>query len=611
MSYIQVNGARLYYRAYGKRQRGRPPVVLIHGSPGTGASNWGLVAPLLARKYRLIVPDCRGHGRSSNPQQSYSFKEMADDTAALVRALGYERAHIIGHSNGGNVALVTLVEHPEIVQSAVLQAANAYVSPDLVEKEPAVFDPQRVEREAPEWAAEMIRLHGPTHGREYWRTLLQLTLHAIISEPNYSPADLAAVQRPALVVQGELDRVNAPAQHAQFIAGHIPEAELWIPSGVGHTVHDERLFEWLQRVIDFLERRGDDANDALYRLRQRRYADEREAVFELRATPATRSRYRLAGRISHAEQLEAARLALAQTGRRPDASISTKNVQVLLSASTPWALAIRSVTNLRREPRTLAERLNQVLVGEAVRILEQDELWAWVRLERDGYMGWMPRAALHPCSRAETQAYLAGCDTAVCAELAPAFGAPANPSPALRLGRLPFGVILPLADARPGWAGLQLPGGDIWWVGEQDVLPAAQRPGLDSGGIHQALALIERFVGIPYLWGGRSPYGFDCSGLAQTFWGYLGVSIPRDADQQMRAAAPVAGEAAAGDLFFFGEQDGSGHWPISHVAICLGGDEVIHANGGAGGISYNSLSPHSPHYRLWLRENLAGVGRYS
>jgi len=61
---------------------------------------------------------------------------MADDMAALILALGYERAHVIGHSNGGNVALVTLLEHPEVVQTVIPEAANAYVSPDLLEREP-------------------------------------------------------------------------------------------------------------------------------------------------------------------------------------------------------------------------------------------------------------------------------------------------------------------------------------------------------------------------------------------------------------------------------------------------------------------------------------------
>ena len=134
MPFIQVNDAKLYYEVFGDDHPDRAPIVLIHGATNTGRYDWHLVAPLLAREYRVVVPDCRGHGQSANPNHSYSFQELADDVAGLVRALGYECAHIIGHSNGGNVALVTLLEHPEVVQTAILQAANAYVSPDLVEK---------------------------------------------------------------------------------------------------------------------------------------------------------------------------------------------------------------------------------------------------------------------------------------------------------------------------------------------------------------------------------------------------------------------------------------------------------------------------------------------
>src|SRR5690606_4080916 len=99
------------------------------------------------------------------------------------------------------------------------------------------------------------------------------------TEPNYTPEDLGRVQRPTLIIQGANDRVNAPARHGEFIAENIPYAELWVPARVGHTVHDERLLEWVTRVLDFLARRGDDANEALYRLRQAQYADERETIF--------------------------------------------------------------------------------------------------------------------------------------------------------------------------------------------------------------------------------------------------------------------------------------------------------------------------------------------
>ena len=324
--------------------------MLIHGSTITGQADWHVIAPLLATDYRVIVPDCRGHGQSSNPNFSYSFKELAADTAALIHALGYERAHIIGHSNGGNVALVTLLEHPEVVQTCIAQAANAYVTPYLIDREPAVFDPERVAREDPEWMNQMIALHGPTHGSDYWRDLLRLTLREIITEPNYTPADLAQVQRPAFVVQGTNDTVNAPDRHAQFIAQHVPDAELWIPPEVAHNVHVEIPLEWLARVLDFLKRRGDEANDALYRLRQARYADTRETLFDVHISPLLVGEglgVRLRGRVLTEEQHQSALDVL------PAKPIDDQ-INVLLTDESPWALVKRSVSDVRRMPDGLS-----------------------------------------------------------------------------------------------------------------------------------------------------------------------------------------------------------------------------------------------------------------
>jgi pimeloyl-ACP methyl ester carboxylesterase len=256
MPCVEINGANVYYQAYGEDQPGSAPIVLIHGSTIDSHTDWDSIAPELARHYRVFAPDCRGHGRSNNPCMSYSFRELADDVVGFVRAMGYERAHIVGHSNGGNVALVTLMEHPEVIQTCIPQAANAYVTRYLIEREPKVFDPQRVERERPDWRDEMIRLHSEVNGQNYWRDLLWLTMKEIISEPNYSPEELARVTRPTLVIMGAQDTVNAPDEHAQYIASHIPNAELWIPENTGHNVHLERRDEWLARVLDFLKRRG-------------------------------------------------------------------------------------------------------------------------------------------------------------------------------------------------------------------------------------------------------------------------------------------------------------------------------------------------------------------
>jgi pimeloyl-ACP methyl ester carboxylesterase len=254
MANININGADIFYETFGDDKPGRAPVLLIHGSTIDGPTDWADIAPALAKHYKVLVPDCRGHGHSNNPNTSYSFKELANDAATFVRALGYARAHVIGHSNGGNVALVTLMEHPDIIQTCIPQAANAFVTQYLIDREPGIFDPDRVARESPDWMNEMITLHSEVNGDEYWRALLKITVHEIISEPNYRPADLARVKKPVLVIMGADDKVNAPDRHAQYIAENIPNAEMWIPVETGHNVHKDRREEWLTKVLDFLKR---------------------------------------------------------------------------------------------------------------------------------------------------------------------------------------------------------------------------------------------------------------------------------------------------------------------------------------------------------------------
>ena len=613
MPFIDINGAQIYYQTYGEDHPGQAPILLIHGSTITGEADWSQAAPLLARNWKVIVPDCRGHGRSSNPNLSYSFSELAADMATLVRALGYERAHILGHSNGGNVALVVLMEHPEVVQTAIPQAANAYVSQDLIDKEPRIFEPERVARESPAWMNEMIELHGPTHGPDYWRDLLRLTVHAIISEPNYTPADLAQVQRPTLVIQGELDSVNAPARHAQFIARHIPHAELWIPEGIGHGPHREILFEWINKIEDFLRRRGDEANEALYRLGRERYADRRLNIFELRAAPAEQDPVRLAlsGRTLTAEQRDAAVARLEALGAQVDAS----DVRVLLD-DAPWALVKRSHTDLRRHPQSLSEMVSQALLGESLRILETHGEWALVRTERHGYLGWLSPAALAPCTAEEARRYQAAVTHIVQAELAPTWETPERRLPVA--GKLPFGVCLPVVAEQNGLAQVRLPGGELRWTEAAGLLPLSERPALDARGIAAVLDLMKRFTGVPYLWGGRTPFGFDCSGFAGAFYAFLGVTIPRDADMQFRAGLPVEGEPQPGDLLFFGtrEADAPGERSVgsiarvTHVAISLGGWEFIHATSAAGGVTFNSLDPASPIYRAGLKDSYLDARRF-
>jgi len=597
-----VNGVQLYYETFGSDHADQTPLVLIHGAPRTGQADWQALAPVLATRYRVIVPDCRGHGQSETTH-TYLFNELAADVAALIRALGYERAHLIGHSNGGNVALVTLLEHPDVVQTCILQAANAYVSQDLIDREPAVFDPDRVARDNPAWMNEMIALHGETHGPDYWRELLQLTVREIISEPNYTPQQLSKVKRPVLVIQGEADPVNAPMKHAQFIAQYIPHAELWIPSGIGHDVHADVPFDWLKHVFDFLDRRGDDVNDALYRLKQQRYSDNRTTVFDVHFSPLPTGEG-VRGTVLTPDQHRAARKLLPKG--------SADQIRVLLNDDTPWALVNRSVADVRREPRSGAEQITQLLIGEAVRVLDERDGWLLVRMEHDGYIGWSRAGALHVCDEQTVTKYQSAAKWLMASPLAAAYDRPSRS--AVMIGQLPLGARLPIVDETAQFVWVRLPDGRVWWVARSDGLPKAQQPKPTKTGIAVTLDRVRCFVGTPYLWGGRSPFGYDCSGLAQAFYQFMGVSIPRDADQQFTAGVPVEGAPQPGDLLYFGGDDGDlidpRHAHITHVAVSLGGDEIIHANGTTWNIAYNSLDPASPIYRAWLKEHLVGIRRF-
>ena len=102
---------------------------------------------------------------------------------------------------------------------------------------------------------EMIALHEGVNGKDYWRTLVKITMTETMSEPNYSSEELGRVTRPVLAIMGAEDKANAADQHAQFIVKHIPHAELWVPENTGHNVHQERPEEWVAKVLDFLERR--------------------------------------------------------------------------------------------------------------------------------------------------------------------------------------------------------------------------------------------------------------------------------------------------------------------------------------------------------------------
>ena len=284
--------------------------------------------------------------------------------------------------------------------------------------------------------------------------------------------------------------------------------------------------------------------------------------------------------------------------------------------SPAWALVKRIVTDVRQNPSDDSPRLSQALLGEAALVLAETGAWAQVQLDRDNCVGWVHARALHRCLQAEAVAYQQACNALVSTELLPAFHylTPTRSSggglvATGEAGKLPFGLTLPVVAQQELWAAVQLPDGAQWWV-SNILLPLTSRPRPDTPGLTFALDMLRRCVGVPYLPGGRTPFGFDEAGLAQALWGLLDVRLPRHVLQQFEAGQPVETEPQPGDLIFFGESDREAHRSVTHVGLSLGGDELIPANRHTWSVAIHSLDARSPRYHAWLCDHLVGVRRF-
>jgi cell wall-associated NlpC family hydrolase len=207
---------------------------------------------------------------------------------------------------------------------------------------------------------------------------------------------------------------------------------------------------------------------------------------------------------------------------------------------------------LRREPRPDASLETEALKGERVTIYDANgEGWAWGQLAADGYVGWLPDNALVPAGAAPTHK--------VAALRTLAFPGPSIKLPPLEA--LPLGARLAIVRFEERMA-----------VTQSDAYVPALH--LAPIGKYETdfVAVAERFLGTPYLWGGKTALGLDCSGLVQVALTVCGVACPRDSDMQEAAL----GTATAADLSAL--RRGNLIFWKGHVAIVRGPDSLLHAN---------------------------------
>ncbi|MDB5451031.1 MAG: cell wall-associated hydrolase [Phenylobacterium sp.] len=210
---------------------------------------------------------------------------------------------------------------------------------------------------------------------------------------------------------------------------------------------------------------------------------------------------------------------------------------------------VAPAAGIRRHPDADSEQMDQLLFGEVFEVIEEEGAFLWGQARRDGYVGFVEAAALAPMGPAPTHR--------VSAIRTYAFAGPSIKSRAIG----PYSInALVSVEAEEGRLAKVAASG--WMTAEHLAPIGVFEPD------HAAVA--ERFLGAPYLWGGRESLGLDCSGLVQQALFACGRACPRDTDQQAAMGAPITrGAFARGDLVF---------WK-GHVAIGLDAERIIHANG--------------------------------
>ena len=281
-----------------------------------------------------------------------------------------------------------------------------------------------------------------------------------------------------------------------------------------------------------------------------------------------------------------------------------------------YGLVVTAVADLGAAPgrSTGGDRVTQALLGTVVEVLQERDGWYRVRMP-DRYLGWIAGRDVVRIDAAAARAWRegAGARAMVVAKETKVLAAPRETAKALVAATM--GTVLPVASAGggSGFVAVTVPSGATaagYVTGYLParavrVYPSAAALAAARGDAAGVIAVAKQFLGLPYLWGGTSARGFDCSGLTQFAFGIHGYALPRDADQQFASGTPVPdrSQLKPGDLVFF-----STYKPgPSHVGIYIGGGRFIHA--GSDGVAINSFDREDPDYSASLDQRYLGARR--
>lgn len=308
--------------------------------------------------------------------------------------------------------------------------------------------------------------------------------------------------------------------------------------------------------------------------------DNRTSVFDIQVQGNQNGTLHLSGRLLDASQLEVL------SHQFPDLRLDTASIRILHRNDLPRMYVATNLTGLYERPTFGLPLSSELHYGTELEIFDEQDRWVFTR-QKDGYLGWLYKPYLAEGS-AEKATHLM---------ISPSCELRKRPNAASEiLTRIFSGTKVVLDEARGKWA--KVKANKTGWIPlsllrEINDIPETLQ--------EKRKILAEdsmRMIGVPYLWGGTSGNGIDCSGFVRLLHRWVGVDIPRDADMQYAAAKPVEPPFEAGDLFFFAESDSKRK--ITHVGMSLGGWKMIHSSRSRNGVYMDDVQERESLKKIYV-----------
>ena len=231
MPTLRANGLDVGYDVVGAG----PPLVALHGATSLGREDFAAQLPGMQKAFLVHLPDARGHGRTRwDPADGFEYRWLVDDLLAFVDGLGLDSFHLVGFSMGAMTALQFGARWPERLRTLVVVGITTQREPRASVGR-RLMDPAAILARDPANAATLARRHDAGQGLGTWQRLLPAIAADIAVQPLLTPAQLHAIDCPALVACGDRDPF-APPEHAAGLARQLPHGQLFIAPDCGHEV---------------------------------------------------------------------------------------------------------------------------------------------------------------------------------------------------------------------------------------------------------------------------------------------------------------------------------------------------------------------------------------